>query len=278
MRKVAAKVLHLAARVTRRLGLTGPARRLLGRLLRRGPRDPEFLRAMAKAAEVTGDDAASARYRAERLRHLMPRHLRSGNLIEVLELMAEMERTGLAAQFSAGKLLADQLVTAEGRARLLEAAQTARGRFQESVFLSHLITLCQAMGGDHVKAGQALAHEIKTLPQSPEWLKARRFRLLEQSWRVVDLIARESMDWSDDAEGYENLAAKTQSSASLPLRQGAEQVLSFKEHALQGRLRETYLEICDQEFSRATELQARLAAIEAMLRTSIRHIPDYSAS
>lgn len=273
-----------AAQVALRRGLPGLARRLIAPLHAAAPRDVGLLHLMAQAAEAAGEAEAGAGYRAERLRHLMPKYLKARDLTGVLRLMAEMERTGQAVQFGAGRLVADQLVSEVGRARLLKAARRARARFKESAFLSHVIALCQAMAGEHMAAGRALVAEINDPPPAPDWLQARRFRLLEQSWRVVDLIARERMEWADETGGYEALAGPAEgtvpdrASEDSVLTEGADTMLSFKEHALQGRLRDRYLEVCDRDFEAAGDLSGRLAAVQAMLRTSIRHSPDYTAS
>ena len=277
-----------AAQAALRRGLPRLARRLVAPLHAADPRDVGLLHILALAAEAAGDAEAGARYRAERLRHLMPQYLKSRDLTGILRLMAEMERTGQAAQFRAGCILAEELGSEAGRARLLKAARAARKRFRESAFLSHVIALCQAMAGDHMAAGRALVEEINSPPPAPDWLQARRFRLLEQSWRVVDLIARERMDWADETGDYEGLTgpagagagegATPRTAPETGLIEGAETLLSFKEHALQGRLRDQYLEICDRDFEAVGDLPARLSAVQAMLRTSIRHSPDYSAS
>ncbi|AKP00206.1 hypothetical protein MALG_05079 (plasmid) [Marinovum algicola DG 898] len=277
-----------AAQAALRRGLPRLARRLVAPLHAADPRDVGLLHILALAAEAAGDAEAGARYRAERLRHLMPQYLKSRDLTGILRLMAEMERTGQAAQFRAGCILAEELGSEAGRARLLKAARAARKRFKESAFLSHVIALCQAMAGDHMAAGRALVEEINSPPPAPDWLQARRFRLLEQSWRVVDLIARERMDWADETGDYEGLTgpagpgagegATPRTAPETGLIEGAETLLSFKEHALQGRLRDQYLEICDRDFEAVGDLPARLSAVQAMLRTSIRHSPDYSAS
>ncbi|WP_306004598.1 hypothetical protein [Aquicoccus porphyridii] len=259
-------------------GLAGVARRCLKPLVAAASRNTRLLQMMARTADLIGAADRAARLRAIRLRHLAPKHLEARNLTGVLELMAEMERTGLAMQFSTGRLLADELVTAAGRARLLEAARDVRETCPDSAFVSHVTALCQAMEEDHIAAGHTLIAEMNDPPTAPKWLRARRFRILEQSWRIVDLIARERMDWADEAGDYEALAiSSTETSRQGPL-EGGELVQSFKEHALQGRMRDTYLDICAKEFNTADSLPARLSAIEAMLRTSIRHIPDYSAS
>lgn len=278
-----------AAQTALRRGLPGLARRLVAPLHAADPRDVGLLHILARAAEAAGDAAAGATFRAERLRHLMPKYLKSRDLAGILRLMAEMERTGQAAQFGAGRILADELGSEAGRARLLKAARGARKRFKESAFLSHVIALCQAMAGEHMAAGRALVAEINAPPPAPEWLQTRRFRLLEQSWRVIDLIARERMDWADETGGYEGLtgpgghggadrAGSEGAGQETGLPEGADIMLSFKEHALQGRLRDQYLDICDREFEAAADLSARLSAVQAMLRTSIRHSPDYTAS
>lgn len=254
--------------------LTGLVRRALAVV----PRNTGLLLSLARAAEALGHPATGVRFRAERLRHLIPRHLASRNLTGILDLMAEMERTGLAAQFSAGRLLAEEIVTGEGRQRLLEAAGRARRQNGDSAFLAHLAALGQAMEGDHITASGALVTRIAEIPHAPDWLHARRFRLLEQSWRIVDLIARERMDWAENEGGHDDPAATRPGSPPAMPIEDAERVLSFKEYALQRRLRETFLDLCRRDFETADTLPARLVAIQAMLRPSIRHIPDYSDS
>ncbi|WP_297771208.1 hypothetical protein [uncultured Roseovarius sp.] len=259
-------------------GLARVARRCLKPLVVAASRNTRLLQTVARVADLLGAADRAARLRAVRLRHLAPQYFETRDLSGVLGLMAEMERTGLAMQFSAGRLLADELVTASGRARLLDAAREIRETSPDSAFVSHVAALCQAMEEDHIAAGQALIAEMNDPPKAAKWLRARRFRLLEQSWRIVDLIARERMDWADEAGGYDALAISPPQTSRLGPLEGGERVQSFKEHALQGRMRDTYLDICIAEFNRADSLPARLAAIEAMVRTSIRHSPDYSAS
>ncbi|WP_456390945.1 hypothetical protein [Profundibacter sp.] len=253
------------------------------------PRDARVLHVKAVAYEAMGDYETGAKIRTERLRHLMPAYMASKNFTEILKIMAEMERTHHAAQFQAGQLIAQQLVSETGRQRILRCALKARARFKESAYLSHLISLCQAMEGDYRKASKMLVSEINAPHEAPEKLLAKRVRILEQSWRVVDQIAREQMDWSDEASNSDQatpgLASKpvgktkpTKPSASGSDEKDANNLISFKERALQGRQIKEYLGVCDDELKAAETLGKKLRAVEDMLRTGIRRIPDYTSS
>ena len=255
-------------RLVRKVLLAGSLRsaRLLHRLGAARIASP-LLRTLAGVAQTRGDDRGRDTYLAEALRHYMPAPLKRKDFTAILRIMAEIERTCCAAQFQAGRLIAEQLVTEEGRATILKAAQSAQSDFPDSLYLAHLTTLCQAKAGDYRAANDSLVARLQAAPDNPpqSLLETRRANILQQSWRVVDLLAREQMDWADGGGDYAALLEGT------PMR-------SFKEHALQGRMREDYLKICDQELREAKTTNARLRAIEGMLRCGIRHIVDYRPS
>lgn len=258
------------------------------------PKDARVLHARAQACERTGDYERGAELRAQRLRSLLPRYVKRKDFVEILKIMAELERTYRSGQYQAGRLIAQQLVSEVGRKRILDCALKARQRFKESAFLTHLIALCRAMDNDYHLANRSLVQEIAHPFDAPEALVARRFKLLQTTWRAVDQIAREQMDWANEGGGYRglfNFAEEPPRVATSSARKGQnkavaaktdhkaeKQFLSFKEHALQGRDREEYLRICDTEFATADTLAGRLRAVEEMLRTGIRHVPDYTTS
>ena len=267
------------------------AQRILSVPGRYYPDDPRVLHMRAEAYEAAGQYDEGAQLRALRLRGLMPRHLKSKNFVEILKIMAELERTYRAGQYQAGRLIAQQLVSEVGRKRMLRCALKARDRFKESAFLTHLIALCRAMDGDYHAANRSLVDEIAHPFDAPDALVARRFKLLQTTWRAVDQIAREQMDWADEAGSYKGLfntvgaeaprvaisSDKSKAQAQVTEEAAEKQFLSFKEHALQGRDREEYLRVCDAEFAAADSLGGKVRAVEEMLRTGIRHVPDYSA-
>ena len=258
------------------------------------PSDVRTLHVKAMAHEALGNFEIGANIRAERLRYLMQPYMASKNFTEILKLMAEMERTHKAAQFKAGRLIAQQLVSEVGRKRILKCAIEARARFKESAYLSHLISLCQSMDGDYRQASKMLLSEINFPYKAPKKLQIKRGRILAQSWRVVDQIAREQMDWSDDASGSNQASPslvghvreeiksaktkRTKSPQSALDEIDSDNAISFKERALQGRQIKQYLKICDKELNEADTLSKKLRAVEEMLRTGIRHIMDYSPS
>lgn len=265
------------------------AQRVLSVAGRYYPEDPRVLHMRAEAYEAAGQYDLGANLRALRLRALLPPHVKSKNFVEILKIMAELERTYRAGQYQAGKLIAQQLVSEVGRKRILRCALKARDRFKESAFLTHLIALCRAMEGDYHAAHRSLVSEIAHPFDAPEALVARRFKLLQSTWRAVDQIAREQMDWADEAGSYKGLFASVgaeaprvavssgKSKVEETEKQAEKQFMSFKEHALQGRDREEYLRICDAEFAAANTLGGKVRAVEEMLRTGIRHVPDYRA-
>ena len=262
------------ARILNRLGASSLAFPLLRATNQMYPREQSLLRLLARVAETQGDETRRDTYLAEALRHRMPAYLKAKDITAILRLMAEMERTCRAAQFQAGRLIAEHLVSDEGRAVLLACAQTAQTDFPDSLYLAHLITLCQAKATDYQTANASLVARLqdqKDLAPGASLLRTRRATILQQSWRVVDLLAREQMDWADGDGDYSALITASASNMSSPAR-------SFKEHALQGRLRDDYLAICEQELHDAPTLRARLRAIEDMLRCGIRHIPHYGPS
>ncbi|EDM73235.1 hypothetical protein RAZWK3B_03405 [Roseobacter sp. AzwK-3b] len=249
-------------------GHHGVAAYMLGAVARLYPDDLRVMHLRAIAAEHRGREQMAAQLRATRLRRLVVPLIERRDYTGLLIVMAEMERTHLTIQFKAGQMIARQLVTEEGRKRLLESARQARKRFRESAYLSHLISLCEAMQGDYREAAQRLLQEIDTPNAAAPALMEKRRRILEQSWRVVDLIARESMDWSEDPTH----GCPQDREAAPPLAG------DFKEKALQERRRDAYLELCDAEFRAAGEPGKKLRAIRDMLHVGIRHSPDYTGS
>ncbi len=271
------------------------------------PKTQQVARARTLAYEALGNEEQAALYRTERLRSLMVPHIRSKNYVGLLKNMAELERTQRAGQFQAGRLISQLLISEEGRKTLLEAAIEANKRFHESVFLVHLITICRGMQGDYRGASELLIETIENPYDAPEDLQKRRMLILQQSWRVLDLIAREQMDWTDDTQETSNPQdrererervnsgtlldavngkvkttapneAQPQDILSEDAAAPAKLQTSFKEKALQSRQRDQYLDICDTELNAATKPLAQINIIASMLRTGIRHIPDYTQS
>lgn len=249
-------------------GLHRSASGLFGFAARLYPEEIGLMHQRAIAAEHRGRHALAARLRAARLRILVVPMIANRDYTGILIVMAEMERTHLSIQFKAGQLIAQALVTETGRRVILDAARKARKRFRESAFLSHIISLCEAMDGDYRQAARRLMDEIAMPHAAPPVLAEKRRKILHQSWRVVDLIARERMDWTEEPAA---LSGKVQ----WP---GAGVAHAFKEKALQERQRATYLALCDAEFEAAKRPGRKLRAIEEMLRTGIRHCPDYTQS
>ncbi|MBT3141774.1 hypothetical protein KL867_11965 [Ruegeria litorea] len=248
---------------------------------------------LKKAAyEGQGDFARASEYQARRLRLLMAEPIKDKNYDALLALMAEMERTTRAAPFKAGQLIARQMVSDPGRRRVLGAALRTQKNFKDSAYLIHIITLCRAMKGAYRPAARMAVKELANPHDAPELLQARRTKILQGSWRVVDLIARESMDWANESGDYDSFLTEatnkkkpakgvdetTEEAVAAKEKEALSRMQSFKELTLQGRLRDKYLKICDEEFADATTLRAKIKAAQDMVRASVRHVPDYSSS
>jgi len=248
------------------------------------PEDVRVMHLRAISAEEMGDHDTAAVLRAARLRKLVVPMVANKDFTGIFMIMAELERTRRPIQFKAGRMIAQQMVSPKGRATLLEAARKARKKFKQSAFLSHMISLCEAMDGDYRGASQRLVREIAAQEKSEGLLKPARLRMLQQSWRVVDLIARERMDWTEDLGEGQRMAVPGKQRSTPPAGAtratagDASPPVPFKEAALQQRRRDEYLMLCDRDFARAEGITGQLAAITEMLRMGIRHMPDYHSS
>ena len=296
IRATGSRLPFFVGRALNKLGVPKLALPVLAVARRNNPDKPQIAWAQMRACLAMGDAHKADAYRAERLRLLMAPHIAAKNYVGLLENMAELERTGRAAPFAAGRLIAHLLVTEKGRKTLLSAATKANKRFRESVFLVHLISICRGMQGDYRRASTLLIDAIDKPYAGDEKLRGQRMQTLQQSWRVLDLLAREQMDWTEDtpqaASTPGQMPAQTVAKAAVPqedTQEGLSQILdtdqqpakvraSFKERALQSRQREEYLRICDAELAQADKILAQINILISMLRTGIRHIPDYTGS
>lgn len=202
------------------------------------------------------------------------------NITKMLILMARLESLKQAGLLGAGYIISDRLMSERGQRSLLNSVRKARKKIPDSPFLVHIQTICQARLGEYKAAHKLLQEQIAKNPSVTNPEDKRSFEIRSDSWRVVDLAARENMDWAGDEQGYETLISN---SSSINTRAGgqigeesAERV--FKEHALQGRMREDYLDMCEHEFQVARTPGQKLRAINEMVRTGSRHIPNYSNS
>jgi len=249
-----------------------------------------MLSLLSKAERMKGNTEAYSRAEVNRLHALVKRHCARNNYPEILSCMAQLENIQRSAPVVAGKKIAGQIVSETGRNRLLSAAEKALDRHPDSLYLEHLIALCQAMAGDYQKAGTALAAKLNKIEDTNTPEQRYHYEVLRSTWRVVDLVARGEMEWSfsaKDMSAQPKKDADTQSdinqdeiapSDETNVDQLDRNLLGFKEVALQGRMREEYLDVCEQEFRKAPNIKVRLKAISDMLRPGIRHIPSYTAS
>lgn len=230
----------------------------------------------AQSAEITRINRA--------IRHNVKRR----RYYQTLLLMAQAERTSLPVSVRAGEMIVRKLYDEHNRNRIREMAEQALKDYPDSVFLLHLATLCQAMNGDSIGANEALMQRLKGPFDQDNMLDRTRFRVLRDTWRVVDLTARERMEWLEPSGDYSILKTQATPSTGSPVNdeqatlendsQLSPRQIDFREHALQGRLRVDYLESCHAEFKAARKLTEQIRAITEMLRVGIRHIPHYGES
>lgn len=238
----------------------------------------------AKAERMKGNTEAYSRAEVNRLHALIKRHSVESNYSGILSCMAQLEKIERSAPLVAGKKIASQIVSEAGRARLLSAAKLVRKSHPNSLYLEHLIALCRAMAGDYQKTGAALAEKLNKIEDTTTPEQRYRYEVLRSTWRIVDLVARGEMEWSGSAKDLIEQSKKDThpevgaNSGYASIEQTAKNLLGFKEVALQGRMRDEYLDVCEQEFQKAKSPKAKLRAIADMLRTGIRHISSYKQS
>jgi len=202
------------------------------------------------------------------------RGAQAGDLGSLLTAMGALEAAGRTAPLIAGEAVAERMLTPEGRAALLPAAMAAQGRHPDSAYLTHLVTLSQAMGGAYRLAAADLAARLAHPPAAGE-LGHRRFTILRDSWRMVDVAAREAMDWTETPGAAAPGGVHDADPQGPAPDAGA---TGFREDLLQSRQREAYLAACDGSLAAAETTAARLAALNEMLRPSLRQTPSYTAS
>ncbi len=257
-----------------------PSRRPFFRALRDGlirlqPSHPRAVRIQQSVARSMGLGRMAQLAERRMLTGRAEAALREDALTGLLVAMAGFEAIMAPAPLEAGARIAELMTDGAGRARLQDAAQDARAAHPQSAYLTHIVTLAQALAGDHRGAGADLAERLSQPFDAQDPLSVRRFEILRDSWRVVDQAARENMDWIGGVSDYRQLipaVAATEASATpaLPLR--------FKEHLLQGRLRDDYLAACDADLEAAPNRSARLRVLLEMLRPSLRPIASYTQS
>lgn len=271
--KLALKVIHLPKRIY--------------------PRNADVLTARLNAHKRLGNRAMHNKLVAERARHMADKYVKIKDYENILALMAQLEKVQQPLQLAAGKCIARQLDSEVGRSRILKASSRALEKYPASIFLLHINSLCRSMAGDYRAASDALIARITSTSSENIKFTRRQSIMLRDSWRVVDLIAREKMDWLEESGDYKNLISKPEdapSDNSVAISENEiahdvpgttarpDDLIDFKEHALQGRLRDEYLRVCTKEFDDAKNMHGRLKAITEMLRAGIRHIPDYTSS
>ncbi len=253
------------------------------RRVQRSQRTPKDY--LALIFTIEGQRRVRGKLRALYLRRQLAKEVAKGNLRAVLEITATHERSQHIVGIDAGRMIAEHLITTDGRNTLLAAADQAQKRIPDSIYLLSLIALCRALAGEYRQASDTIL-QISSHPfEGPDQLTKRRISMLQFTWRAVDLIARGNMDWASEVAGYDDVvfggSLRATTGQDLPTEVLQRIVADparrsiVKECALQGRHRDAYLQICQSEFELATTLKNKLNTIQDMLAVGKRHVPEY---
>ncbi|HTO31954.1 MAG TPA: hypothetical protein VL202_12355 [Pararhizobium sp.] len=281
-----------------------------------GPATLRMLRQLEKMSRIAGNFDAAEDYKARLANGKLLKRIRLKDFHRIFVRLAQLEKMDRTAPFEVGRLISREIVQESGRRRLLKAALAVRKKYPRSVYLIHIVTMCEAMKGEYRKASQTVARELQRPHLADNPIEKRRFTALRNCWRTVDQIARDQMDFVDDSMNYGNIvdkgelkaeqltadsvengqqpdstnykealvekevfeqeAATTQDAEQQALPEVTQQLLRFKEHYLQGRLHTEYLDACDRDFHEAPTLQTKLNVIGEMLRQGVRRVTSYA--
>jgi len=222
-----------------------------------------------------------AKFQVEHLKSLTERPLKEKNFARLLYLIARYEILQINAPVIVGETIARQLVSDAGQMRIKTAAEKALKQLPNSAYLMYLHTVTLAKSGDYEHASQLLSSKIEEVSgqvaksEHEKKLAKKKFEILRNAWRVVDLISRENMGWLDGERGgsYEQLVSQDTQSRSGATTQSW--LLNFKEPLLQTRNEEAYLDMCLVEFNEAGSLMIKLKLIKEMLRQGARRQLNY---
>jgi len=244
-----------------------------------GPATFRMLRQLERASRLSGQYTAAEEYQLRRRNSELINYAKTRNFRKIFARLAQLEKVEQPAPIEVGRLISKEIVTGRGHRVLLKAARTVRKKYPRSVYLIHIVTMCEAMRGDYRKASQSLVRELARplLADNPK--EKRRFMALRDCWRTVDQIARDQMDFADDSSGNSNVVETSDAPPEIQaLPESTQQLLRFKEHYLQGRLHSEYLEACDRDFQEAPTLIAKLHVIGEMLRQGVRRVTSYAGA
>ncbi|MBL8575199.1 MAG: hypothetical protein JNM13_16100 [Hyphomicrobiaceae bacterium] len=221
-------------------------------------------------------NARLTQLRLQRLNELMVRPLARKKFPRLLYLASRFEALEKNIPVKLGDMIARQMVSDQGRARIQRSAQEALKQAPHSPFLIYLYTVTMAKAGAYQEASTIVAQKIEQLTQKeftePEDIQAakKRYDTLRNTWRVIDQIAREDTGWLDTESGntYGDLVVKGKTGTEQA--KAANWTINFKEPLLQGKQEGAYLDACLDEFRQSVSLIDRLRVINEMLRQGVR--------
>ena len=244
------------------------------------------MRLLWQCMEQLGKTKLARDYEAKLLRLEQRKALERGDVPLLLKQMARLESLNrVSLQVVADKII-DLLSSVSGREELGGAVQEALDEEVESLFLFYLHVVCLAKSGAYVEANDRVIDAIKSsiaeLAQSEDKSRndnKQRTNRLISIWRVVDGIARDNMDWADGKEGFDydfDIGGSVHETGKpQPAKTRNANSFYFKELLLQGRKAEKYLITCKIEFEEATSLNAKIGAINSVLRPGLRRLAAY---
>lgn len=180
----------------------------------------KMLRQLEKASRACGNAAGARKYQ-QRLRHAkLLRYVKTRDFQKIFGILAELEKAQQPGPIEVGRLISKEIVKESGRRLLLKAARPVRKKYPRSVYLMHIVTMCEAMLGDYRQASQKLARELARPHLADDPKEKRRFTALRNCWRTVDLIARDQMDFVEDSADYNNVMETSDAKLGEAARNG----------------------------------------------------------
>lgn len=219
--------------------------------------------------------------RLEHLKHLIKRPIETRDYCRILSLVARYENLARNPPVAAGDIIARQMVSEKGRARINAACELALKSAPKSVYLLYLRTACMAKAGDYVEASAMIGRRIDQVEHADnatvDQMKRskRELESLRNAWRVVDQIAREDTGWLDGEGGGTYTALVKEDTTARSGATTQSWALNFKEPLLQSRDETRYLALCQSEFNQAPTLVIKLKLIKEMLREGVRRQLTY---
>lgn len=221
-------------------------------------------------------------FRDKSLKEEIIQAVKEKNIEKILVAMAASEESRKTAPHSAGVYLEKLLSTDNGAAKLGEAAEIAAITYPESVILVYFRVLALALNERfdeaHVLLSTAIisSRDPQIRKKYSELIARKRTIALIKIWRVLDIFARENMQWLEGSgDAYADFAFMNSYDPYEDSVFDSQLALFYAEPLLQGKHLEKYLTACREVFSRADKVNDKLKVVSAIYRQGIRRLPVY---